>query len=169
MSLARGRSAEEKFPGDSGQARTFKTEFVTRQSHPLAAGASSGPWKLQLFAPKVLCLVSEARSIPAGPTEACDQACAYGIADGRKYDRDYCGCCLCRLRREGPKSRNQHVRPGSNELRGQRRQSLWTSFGGAVLEGHILSLAVAQLVKTFQQRLHQGGVLSRSEREELIR
>src|SRR5262249_5338002 len=74
--------------------------------------------KLQPFALNVPRLVGEAGDISAGPGEARDDTCTERVADGREYDWDGRSCCLCRLRSEGPKSGDQHVRLVLNEFHG---------------------------------------------------
>jgi hypothetical protein len=89
-----------------------------------------------------------------------------GSPDRHEYDRDGGGRCLRRLRRERAESGDQHVRLVLNEHHGQRCQPLRMSLGGTIPERHVRSLAVAKLVQSLQQRLHQGLVLSRNQREE---
>jgi hypothetical protein len=56
------------------------------------------------------------------------------VPDGREHDRNRRGRGLRRLCRDRPHARDQHVRGGANGIRCQLRQSLRSSFSGAVVE-----------------------------------
>jgi hypothetical protein len=74
---------------------------------------------LQPLALNVPRLIGEARDVPTGPAEACDDARAQRVANGRKDDWDGRRCRLGGLRRERPESCYQHIGIGLNQLHGQ--------------------------------------------------
>jgi hypothetical protein len=81
-------------------------------------------------------------------------------------DRDRLSRILRCLRRERPKSGDQHVRIFLNQLVRQWCQPLRISFGGTIHEAHVRSIAIAEFVQPLQQRFRQSRVLSGYQREE---